>query len=108
MPRWQQCCQHCLFVRFLPRLPKSALFFLHGKWGAPASMLPLARALESRRYLVSNAEMPWSGGRLYDVDYPTALKEIEQQALKLRANGAKRVVVAGQSLARTRRSHMPR
>ena len=23
---WQQCCQHCLFVRFLPRLPKSALF----------------------------------------------------------------------------------
>lgn len=71
---------------------------MHGKWGSPQSMLPLARELESRSYLVSNAEMAWSGRRLYDVDYPAALKEIEQQVRQLRANGAKRVVVAGQSL----------
>jgi esterase/lipase len=71
---------------------------MHGKWGSPRSMLPLARDLESRSYLVSNAEMAWSGRRLYDVDYPAALKEIEQQVRHLRANGAKRVVVAGQSM----------
>ena len=88
-----------LLVRPVPAASSEVgVVLLHGKWGAPQSMLPLARALESRSYLVSNAEMPWSGGRLYDVDYPAALKEIEQQALKLRANGAKRVVVAGQSL----------
>ena len=39
---------------------------MHGKWGSSQSMLPLARDLESRGYLVSNAEMPWSGRRLYD------------------------------------------
>ena len=71
---------------------------LHGKWGAPQSMSSLARDLESRGYRVSNAEMAWSGRRLYDVDYPAALKEIEQQVQKLRANGVKRVVVAGQSM----------
>jgi len=71
---------------------------MHGKWGSPQSMLPLARDLETRGYLVSNAEMAWSGRRLYDVDYPAALKEIELQVRQLRANGAKRVVVAGQSM----------
>ena len=71
---------------------------MHGKWGSPQSMLPLARDLESRSYRVSNAEMAWSGRRLYDVSYPAALKEIEQQIRHLRANGARRVVVAGQSM----------
>jgi esterase/lipase len=71
---------------------------MHGKWGSPKSMVPLARELESRQYLVSNAEMAWSGRRLYDVDYPAALKEIEEQVRQLRASGAKRVVVAGQSM----------
>ena len=71
---------------------------MHGKWGSLQSMLPLARDLETRGYLVSNAEMAWSGRRLYDVDYPAALKEIELQVRQLRANGAKRVVVAGQSM----------
>jgi pimeloyl-ACP methyl ester carboxylesterase len=61
-------------------------------------MSSLARELESKGYLVSNAEMAWSGRRLYNVDYPTALKEIEQEVQQLRAKGAKRVVVAGQSM----------
>ena len=71
---------------------------MHGKWGSPQSMMPLTRDLESRGYLVSNNDMPWSGGRMYDVDYPTALKGIEQQVRQLRAQGAKRIVVAGQSM----------
>ena len=49
---------------------------MHGKWGSPKSMVPLVHELESRQYLVSNAEMAWSGRRLYDIDYPAALKEI--------------------------------
>ena len=75
-----------------------AVVLMHGKWGSPQSMSLLARELESKGYLVSNAEMAWSGRRLYDVDYPTALKEIEQEVQQLRAKGAKRVVVAGQSM----------
>lgn len=71
---------------------------MHGKWGSPRSMLPLARDLESRGYLVSNPEMAWSGRRLYDVKYPAALNEIEQQVHELRAKGAKRIIVAGQSM----------
>ena len=71
---------------------------MHGKWGSPQGMLPIARDLEAHGYMVSNAEMPWSGRRLYDADYPAALKEIEQQVRQLRAKGAKRVVVAGQSM----------
>lgn len=71
---------------------------MHGKWGAPQGMASLAGDLGARGYLVSNAEMPWSGKRLYDVNYPAALKEIEQQVHDLRAKGAKRVIVAGQSM----------
>src|SRR4029077_2785001 len=71
---------------------------MHGKWGSPQGMLPLARDLESRGYIVSNAEMPWSGRRLYDVDYPIALKEIGQQVRRLHRNGVRRIVMAGQSL----------
>jgi hypothetical protein len=70
-------------------------------------MSSLARELQSKGYLVNNAEMAWSGRRLYDVDYPAALKEIEQEVQQLRAKGAKRVVVAGQTWVRTRRWPMP-
>ncbi len=71
---------------------------MHGKWGSPKQMQRLARDLESQGYLVSNAEMAWSGRRLYDLDYAAALKEVEAQVKQLRAKGAKRVVVAGQSM----------
>ena len=71
---------------------------LHGKWSSPTSMQPLARDLASRGYRVSTPEMAWSGRRLYDMDYPAALKEVAAQVKELRANGARRVAVAGQSL----------
>jgi pimeloyl-ACP methyl ester carboxylesterase len=74
------------------------IILLHGKWGSPKGLAPLERELESRGYLVSNPEMPWSGRRMYDVDYPTALKEIEKEAEALRARGAKHIIVAGQSM----------
>jgi len=61
-------------------------------------MSALGGELASRGYLVSNAEFPWSGRRLYDVDYPAALKEIEQQVSDLRLKGVRRIIVAGQSM----------
>ena len=74
------------------------IVLMHGKWGSVNNMVPLARELESRQYLVNNVEMAWSGRRLYDVDYPAALKEIESHVRQLRANGARRVVVCGHSM----------
>ena len=74
------------------------LLLLHGKWGAPRSLQPLAKALEAQGYLVSTPEMAWSGQRMYDIDYPAALQEIDKHVKAMRARGAKRVIVAGQSL----------
>jgi esterase/lipase len=71
---------------------------MHGKWGAPRGMSALASDLGSRGYLVNNAEMAWSGRRLYDVDYAAALKEIEQQVHDLRQKGGTRIIAAGQSM----------
>lgn len=103
MKRFFFCALVVLFSSILVQAGFAAssevgVVLLHGKWGGPQSMSTLARDLESKGYLVSNKEMPWSGRRLYDVDYPTALKEIEQQVQQLRANGAKRVIEAGQSI----------
>jgi dienelactone hydrolase len=74
------------------------IVLMHGKWGNPKTMMQLSGALAARGYRVSTPEMAWSGRRLYDVDYPAALKEVEKEVKQLRANGVKRVVVAGQSL----------
>ncbi len=71
---------------------------LHAKWGAPQRLETLARDLEKQGYLVSIPEMAWSGERMYDIDYAAALQEIEKHGNALRARGAKRVIVAGQSL----------
>jgi esterase/lipase len=71
---------------------------LHGKWGRPQNVIPLGRQLQSAGYLVSTPEMPWSARRLYDADYAAALKEVEKHVRELRSRGARRVVVAGQSM----------
>jgi pimeloyl-ACP methyl ester carboxylesterase len=74
------------------------IVLLHGKWGSPAGMQRLANQLEEKGYSVVTPEMAWSGKRLYDIDYPAALREIGAHVVDLRAKGAKRVIVAGQSL----------
>jgi dienelactone hydrolase len=71
---------------------------MHGKWGSPERGIDgLARTLASRAMLVSTPVMPWSRKREYDADYAQALQEIEQEANKLKQQGATCVVVAGQS-----------
>jgi dienelactone hydrolase len=71
---------------------------MHGKWGSPERGIDgLGRTLASRGMLVSTPVMPWSRKREYDADYTQALQEIEQEANKLKQQGATCVVVAGQS-----------
>lgn len=62
-----------------------------GRWlGAPA-----LAGLQEPAYQLVSPEMPWSGGRLYDVPYGEGLAELHATVRKLRGNGAKRVVVGG-------------
>lgn len=74
------------------------VILLHGKWGSPNQMQSLVRNLEAKGYKAVAPEATWSGRRLYDLDYPAALQEIKTQADALRARGAKKIVIAGQSM----------
>lgn len=71
---------------------------LHGKWGNNGQMGPLTEALKEAGFLVERPEMPWSGHRLFDRGFDSALDEIEAATKRLRAQGATRIVVAGHSL----------
>ena len=42
--------------------------------------------------------MPWSGVRLYDRSFDQAMDEIDAAVARLRAKGAKKIVIAGHSL----------
>ena len=86
-----------VLVRTIPAA-EFGVALMHGKWGSPKRMVPLAQELESIGYLTSNAEMAWSARRLYDIDYAAALEEVRGQVRQLRARGGRRIVVAGQSL----------
>ena len=68
---------------------------MHGKWGRLPG--PLAPFLGREGYKVIDPNMPWSGTRLYDVPYGAALQELQAMVAKLRAEGAQRVVVGGES-----------
>lgn len=71
---------------------------MHGKWGNPGQMSVVADPLRDAGFLVELPTMPWAGNRLFDVSYDAAMGEITQAAEKLRAKGAQRIVVLGQSL----------
>jgi len=74
------------------------VILLHGKWDSPPTHVAyLAKALSARGFKVATPQMPWSKSRHYDVDYPTALSEIDVAVKSLRNEGAKRIVVAGHS-----------
>jgi pimeloyl-ACP methyl ester carboxylesterase len=74
------------------------IVLMHGKQDRALGLLaPLARTISSQGVRVDGPTMPWAGSRDYDADYPTALDEIESAVARLRAAGAKRVAVGGQS-----------
>jgi len=68
---------------------------IHGKWGRPPG--PLASYLDRSGYRVTSPNMPWSGSRLYDADYDAAIEQLHQEVLRLRQDGARKVVLIGHS-----------
>ena len=77
---------------------KIGIVLMHGKGGSPMRhVLDLVSPLEGQGYLVANLEMPWSGGRDYDVPVSAAEAEVEAVLSSLRSKGAQKVFVAGHS-----------
>lgn len=73
-----------------------AVVLLHGKWGNPQAIGYFGRKLEPACSFKA-LEMPWSQRREYDKPYPGALQEIAAQVKAFRADGYRRVLVAGHS-----------
>lgn len=76
---------------------------MHGKGGQPGGNIGgLASTLESQGALVVMPTMAWAGSRgvpaSYDLTYEQALGDIDSAVATLRARGARKIVVAGQSL----------
>lgn len=80
--------------------PTTGVVVIHGKWGHPGGLGtgPFAAALRSAGFVVDEPEMPWSGQRLYDRSFDDAMAEIDAAVTRLRAAGAKKIVIAGHSL----------
>lgn len=73
-----------------------AMVLLHGKWSSTKYIAFFGRKIESVCDFKS-LEMPWSERRAYDQPYSSALADIDAQVKDFRAQGYKRVVVAGHS-----------
>ena len=73
-----------------------ALVVMHGKWGNPHYIAAFGRRMAPACDFES-IEMPWSGRRNYDAPYPVALQEIATQVQKFRAQGYKKILLAGHS-----------
>lgn len=81
--------------------PTTGVVVMHGKWGHPGDPNTtggFAATLQRAGFLVDQPEMPWSGARLYDRTFDQAMDEIDAAVERLRAAGAKKIVVAGHSL----------
>lgn len=84
------------------------IVLMHG-WGLqqnppPGRMYPhrkndaLANALRQEGFHVIQEEMPWGPNRIIDASIDAAMREIDGQVEKLRALGAKKMVIAGHSM----------
>lgn len=78
---------------------KIGVVLMHGKGGHPGAAIDgLAAKLSAAGFDVATPEMPWSRTRIYDKDYEESMAEIDVAVAKLKAKGATRIVVAGQSM----------
>jgi len=72
---------------------------MHGKWGTPdRGIAPVELELRGAGLPVISKEMPWSDRRAYDATWDEAMAEIDREVAELRAAGARRIVVGGQSM----------
>ncbi len=58
----------------------------------------LAKILRDEGFRVIEEEMPWGPNRLIDAPLDKAMEEIDAQVAKLKAEGAKKIVIAGHSM----------
>jgi hypothetical protein len=74
---------------------KVGIVLMPGKWGAPEDrhLYRISQTLQDAGVMLDMPTMPWSRHRNYDVGYDDALKEIDQAVAKLKAKGARRIVV---------------
>ena len=59
---------------------------------------PLASALKREGFHVLQPEMPWGPNRILEAALDTAMEELDGQVSKLKAAGAKKIVIAGHSM----------
>lgn len=87
----------------------TGIVLMHG-WGLrsePVRQNPfaanwlLSRKLREAGYAVAEEELPWGPNRLLDVSRDAAMQEIDAMVGRLRASGARRIVVAGHSMGAT-------
>lgn len=71
------------------------IILMHGKWERPPG--PLASYFAREGYTVNSPTMPWSSLRQYEASYETGLAEVHEIVRSMRAAGARRVVVGGES-----------
>ena len=76
----------------------TGVVLMHGKWGTPdKGIQPAELELRGAGFLVVSSEMPWSDRRAYDASFDEAMAQIDGEVAKLRAQGARKIVVGGQS-----------
>jgi pimeloyl-ACP methyl ester carboxylesterase len=74
------------------------VILMHGKWGTPnQGIAPVASELRSAGFLVESPEMAWSDKRAYDTNFDQVMAVLEGEVAKLRAAGAAKIVLGGQS-----------
>lgn len=74
---------------------------MHGKWGTSLSQSPIGKLkakLEEKGFIVLAPEMPWSRDRYLEKSYEDSMTEIDTAVAELKAKGATRIVVGGQSM----------
>jgi pimeloyl-ACP methyl ester carboxylesterase len=76
----------------------TGVVLMHGKWGTPdKGIQPVELELRGAGFLVVSQEMPWSDRRAYDASFDEAMAQIDGEVAKLKAQGARKIVVGGQS-----------
>lgn len=83
-----------------PAVSDIGVVVLHGMQGngGRGNIASLVRALGGAGYRVRSPDLCWSRERIYDALFPDCLREIDAAIAALHAAGARRIVVAGQSL----------
>jgi pimeloyl-ACP methyl ester carboxylesterase len=76
----------------------TGVILMHGKWGTPdKGIQPIELELRGAGFTVVSREMAWSDRRAYDESFDQVMAELAAEVAKLRAGGARKIVVGGHS-----------